>query len=278
MLFKNLNLRLNDTASNSFFTGGVIPFGYQSVSVTTDQGVIKKKLKLNEEEVETVKLIYKLADIGINGEPMGVKAIAVKLNSEGHSYRGKKWHIQAICRILNRTTYYGEYVFGTKRNHRQDKNPPIIVKVPAIITKEDFNRVQKGLASRRTLTKQNIPINTQIKSIRSKTLLTGLLKCKCCGENLKISKGKSGAYSYYKCCTQINVGVNECSCPIIPRDKLDKAIINSLIKHVLNEKQISEIMNEITTNIHEITKNDKYALLKISKKQIDLELINRSYV
>ena len=179
---------------------------------------------------------------------------------------------------MNSTTYYGDYVFGKKRNHRQDKNPPIIVKVPAIITKQHFNRVQKGLAERRPLTKNNVPINTQIKSIRSKTLLTGLLKCKYCGENLKISKGKSGAYSYYKCSTRINVGLNECNCPIIPRDKLDKAIINSLIKYVLTENQIIEIMNEITSNLHEITKNDKYELLKISKHQIDLELkINRLY-
>ena len=114
--------------------------------------------------------------------------------------------------------------------------------------------------------------------MRSNTLLTGILKCHKCGGNLKISTGKGGKYSYYKCSNRINHGVDYCDCPPVRSTKLDKLIIEGFLSEVLNEKVIEEILGEIKDNLSLITKNDKIDLLSASRNLINNNLkINKLY-
>jgi site-specific DNA recombinase len=276
--------RLNDTAENGFFTGGVIPFGYSSVPVSIPNTSIEKKtLVINPKEAEVSKEIFNLAEVGLNGKPFGVIAIAKHLNQKNITYRGKRWTKNNIDEILNKTLYYGERVWGKKRITRSKDNPPIVIKIPPIITKEQFMSVQKGLKSRRLTTTKNEPVNSAMKGLRSKTLLTGLLKCKYCGSNLRLMNGKKikevngkpVRYQYYRCPNRTAAG---CICPNIRRDILDKVITETVLLNVLNKKVIEEIVLEIKDKITDITKNDDKDLLKLHKQQASLKLkINNLY-
>ena len=213
--------RLNDTAEKGFYPGGIPSFGYVPTPVTLpNTSIVKSKLAICPDESSVVKEIFSLAVNGLTGKPMGMKMIAQYLNDKQCSYRGKKWNTNHINRMLNNRIYYGDFYFGVKRVRRANVTPPILIKVPVIITKELFLRVQKELKSRRPLTKENVPINTTSKGIRSKTLLTGILKCEQCGCNLKIMTGKSGQHKYYKCSNKITQDSHVCNCPKYSNGKI----------------------------------------------------------
>ncbi|WP_273859905.1 recombinase family protein [Photobacterium sp. GSS17] len=66
--------RLQGTADKGYFTGGTIPYGYESVHVT-DESVFRKKLVINEEEAKVIRKIYELATKGNTGKGWGLKKI-----------------------------------------------------------------------------------------------------------------------------------------------------------------------------------------------------------
>lgn len=137
--------RLNDTARSGYFPGGTVIHGYKSIEAVTNSSSIKKKLVILSEEANTIKYIFQLAHRGINGLPMGVKAIAAHLNEMGTTKRGNEWNKGGVDRILNNTAYYGDYQFGKHRTRDGPEQSIIIIKIPRIISEELFQIVQEGL-------------------------------------------------------------------------------------------------------------------------------------
>jgi len=66
------------------------------------------------------------------------------------------------------------------------------------------------------------------------TLLTGLLKCGCCGASMTLATGKGGRYHYYKCNTRISKGNKLCDSRSIPMEKLDNLILSALADKVFD--------------------------------------------
>lgn len=64
-----------------YFNGGPAPFGYLAKTVAVDGRKERRKLFLIEEEAKVVRLIFELARVGIDGRPMGTRAIASHLNT-----------------------------------------------------------------------------------------------------------------------------------------------------------------------------------------------------
>jgi len=70
----------------------------------------------------------------------------------------------------------------------------IIIPTPVIISKENFQLVQKTLRSKApqiNTNKSSVNNEYQDKGSQSSKLLTGLLKCAKCGCNLVMNNGKS---------------------------------------------------------------------------------------
>ena len=276
--------RLNDTANKGYFTGGNIPFGYASEPINIpNTKIIKKKLVVNPDEALTIRKIFNYADVGVSGKPLGVFEIAKKLNQANEKPRGKPWTKNKINRILNNSIYYGDFEWGKNRVSRSKSNPPIIIKVPAIIEKAQFDRVRAGLLSRKPFSKSNEPINTLSKGKRSGSLLVGLLKCSFCGSNLTVMHGKTikrvngvaERYQYYRCPNRTR---SNCPCPNIRRDVLDKAIIETFLVNVLNSNFLKSIVLEIKDKISDVIKGDESTLLGLHKNQAELKLqINNLY-
>ncbi|MCC7088863.1 MAG: recombinase family protein [Dehalococcoidia bacterium] len=154
----------------------------------------RRRLELVPEESVVVRYIFRL----YLQEGMGIRKIAGQLNSENIvTRRGGRWSMVTVRDILRNRAYLGHYSrFGTT----------VTGSHPALVSPEDFRKVQDRLQSRHGVT-------------RTRTvqpfLLSGLLYCGRCGNKLigvsrrqkwtvKSGEEKTAAYRYYQCESRTN--------------------------------------------------------------------------
>ena len=89
-------------AKPGFFNGGPVPFGYEARTVVIDGKKERRKLFIREEETVVVRLIFDLAVRGLDGQPMGTRAIAAHLNASGHRFHDRPFFHSAVVGILTR--------------------------------------------------------------------------------------------------------------------------------------------------------------------------------
>jgi hypothetical protein len=105
---------MKENARQGYWNGARPPFGYQAVEVERRGSRIKKRLVIDPVEAETVRLIFRLflEGDGRSG-PMGVKAIAVWLNTHGFRTRGgATWGFGSLHALLTHSVYAGRMPFN----------------------------------------------------------------------------------------------------------------------------------------------------------------------
>ncbi|TOB71737.1 recombinase family protein, partial [Vibrio parahaemolyticus] len=224
--------RLMDTARKGFFTGGIPPYGYKSIEVAGDTSNIRRKLEIVEEEADLVRHIFELAEKGNCGKGIGIKNILGILNGQGLTYRGKRWSKSTLSRVLNNPVYYGERLFG-----KNSKKDTVVSPAPAILSKEQFDRTRESILAR------GVNMHNS-KSVRSPSLLTGILRCAVCGGSMVVTSGKSGKYKYYQCSLQVQRDTKLCSSKRISKPKLDKEVREKLIPQVFSEQHITNVYSQ----------------------------------
>ncbi len=251
--------RKAEAVEKGYYVGGVVPYGYKSVPApeTTKN---KKILAIDSEQAEIVKRIFRLALEGEYGQPYGVKKISAFLNSSGIPARSSYWTIMKVDRILTDPIYIGKREYAVEARKHRGNYSPIYYQNPPIVDEETFEKVQIGLAERAPQK------TTKDKGIRSKSILTGLLKCGRCNKNLVLSSGKSGQYYYYKCSRRIKEDINVCSCPNLPKLPLENKVKELISEQVLQEEILSEDVQSLKTKHKEICKTDKQRLLALQAK------------
>ena len=82
-------------------------------------------MEIDPVEAETVQLVYRLYLEGRNGTgPMGVKAIAVWLNTHGYRTRqGSTWGIGPVHVMLSNTVYCGNARFNVVDSKTRTRKP-----------------------------------------------------------------------------------------------------------------------------------------------------------
>ncbi len=144
---------MKENARQGFWNGALPPIGYRTVAGEQRGHRIKKTLEIDPFQAETVRLIFRLAweGDGTSG-PMGVKSITKHLNAAGIRTRdGGRWGIDAVHKVLTRTTYVGRHRFNTKFWKTRERKPETEVVemiVPPIIEVAEFEAVQALLKSR----------------------------------------------------------------------------------------------------------------------------------
>jgi len=227
--------------------GGIPPLGYDVDNVT-------KEYVINEVEAQAVKMIFDLYEKNVSYQMM-----ADKLNEEGYkTKKGDSFTKNSFDSILNQEKYTGTYVWNAsyaksvngKRNNRGKKadSEQIVVKdkIPVIISKTQFDRVQDMMKSGRRMTK----------GIRSKKhyMLGGLgiLKCKECGSNMHAettwSHGKS--YEIYVC---PNHKKGLCSMKYIRADSLHDFVADALVEEVKSRKDLDTVFSKFNKENRELT-------------------------
>lgn len=243
---KHVTRCMLENARKGFFNGAKPTYGYASVATDLkSRSGHKKRLEINKEEAEVVRLIFQLSAYGRDGRLFGTKRIAEYLNLNGMLNRGRPWTLQRVGKILNDTIYIGEYVYNRHDSRGKEPKPReewIIVPVPPIVDKQTFEVAAAARAERRLTNHGN-------KAIQSRSLLTGIAVCGCCKKGLVLMTGKSGRYIYYRCITKISSGVSLCDCPNVPKEQLEALVLTTLAEKVLNPERVMAILRELKNQL-----------------------------
>ena len=135
---------MRESASRGFWVSSYAPFGYNRVMVQ-DGPKKRPTLEPDPDASRVVKRIFDLAEAG-----NGMTDITRTLNNEGiSSPKGKLWGKTSVHTILINESYTGTLVWGT---HSKDNAEPVRVEkaFPAIVTKAQFSRVNKLMATGRS--------------------------------------------------------------------------------------------------------------------------------
>jgi DNA invertase Pin-like site-specific DNA recombinase len=266
---------MKENARQGFWNGALPPIGYRSVEAAEQRGYrTKKTLEIDPIQAETVRLIFRLAREG-NGSsgPMGVKSIAKHLNESGVRTRdGGRWGVDAVHKVLTRTTYIGRHRFNTKywkTRERKAEAEVVEMAVPPIIEAAEFEAVQ-------ALLKTRSPAMTAPRVVSGPTLLTGICFCAACGGAMTLRTGKSGRYRYYTCCTKARQGEIGCKGRTVPMEKLDSLVAEHIEERLLQPKRLEEVLSAVlyrrkeraerrTTHIAELRKRASEAEAKLKR-------------
>lgn len=227
-----------ENALKARHVGGKPPFGYD-----LDRDTMR--LVLNESEAEGVKYIFKSFLEGV-----GYTEMIDTLNRNGYRQKsGTKFKKNTIHHLLKQEKYTGVYIYGKsapkdvdgRRNGHKYKPREewIIVPdgCPQIISKEDFETVQRIMGSRKRA-------GSGASSVKYDYLLTGKLVCGVCGSAFvgcgrKERDGHPEFISYR--CHKKN-GSIKCKNPEISRDNIEIEVIKNLALYIFDDYMINSIL------------------------------------
>ncbi|MDC9823273.1 recombinase family protein [Devosia sp. ZB163] len=243
---KHVLRAMKENALQGYYNGSPLPLGYRAVEVERKGARIKKRVEIDPVEQQLVELIFKLYRHG-DGEtgPLGTKGLAKWLNSGGHRTRsGARFGVGTVHGILTNRVYIGEMAFNrrsTKTGKAKPASEHIIVEVPPIIDRVEFERVQQTLVARN-------PKNTAPRVVTGPILLTGLATCGTCGSAMTLRTGTSKTgrvYKYYTCSGAARVGDSMCKGRSIAMDKLDTMVVDRLSDRLFTPDRLSEIVSSL---------------------------------
>jgi site-specific DNA recombinase len=269
---------MREMAKQGYFTGGTVPYGYK-LDTVFDNGKKKKKRYVPDEfEKEVVKKLFELY-----ADNYSLKYLQDYLKKTGASTRqGKPFGITTIARMLR-----NDFYIGVLRYNAQGHEPIVVYDViPPIIDKMLWERVQQRHKS------QNYVKPRKRKDLYS---LTGKIICGKCNNHFfgirsgSVQRGKKYDYKYYVCSTSKTYG--ECNCKRIRKDFLEELVLKEIKKHILNEKSIYQIANDILKRLGENPDGQKNKLKELKKERAtvksqitelielrSLRLVNNAYV
>jgi len=276
-LAREVRKGLKENALKCKHTGGSPPLGYDVDKNT-------RLLVINEHEAEAVRFIYKSV---LEGN--GYSSIIIRLQQEGYKTKaGKSFGKNSLYEILHNPKYKGDYVYNRaspadpytkKRNSHQENLPEdmIIIRggVPAIISEEDFDKVQQILDKRKRQYRG-------IKKNQERYLLTGKIFCGICGcsytGNRKKSSGNRAPNITYRCNKQSRRTNIACKNREINRDYIEAFVVEQIEKAIFNDKMADVIIRQFEEYLREQNRemSQKLKRLETQIKEIDVKLSNLS--
>lgn len=209
---------LKESRLKGNFTGGYLVYGYKVNE--------NKKIEINEEEAQFVRLIFEKISLG-----RFVDDVIAELNKKGNFYRGKRFARNTVYKMLDNTKYIGEY------EHDGEVFPNMY---PAIISKDLFLKVKQNKAYNKAGRKNQI----------DRYLLRNKLYCGYCGSIMKGAGGTSKTgkvYHYYKCCDSTH---EACNHRTIPHDELDQ-LVARIIRKELSMFSIKRKLVDVILDLQE---------------------------
>ena len=232
---------MKENARQGYFNGSKPPFGFKTVlAEATGRRGQKKRLEIDHAEAAMVRQVFDLYLHGHQGASLGEKGVAAYLNGRGVNRRGQNWTKNKVHQMLTHSAYRGEYVFNRshyKTGEVKSQSEWISIAVEPIIDPATFEQVRMLRASR-------APDKVPPRSVNSPTLLTGLLKCGCCGAGMTLATGKGGRYRYYKCQNRIAKDNNLCGSANIPMERLDELVLKALSEKVFTPVRLKSMLAE----------------------------------
>ena len=249
---------MREAATRGFWMTTYAPYGYRRVYV--QDGIKKRpKLELNPPADAVVRRIF---DMVLQGR--SILDVTKTLNAEGiPTTNGKKWLKTTIHTMLDHEAYTGTLVWGAKA---KDGAPPVRVENahPAIVSKRDFQKARKLLASR-------APKKMNPRRASSPYLLSGLVKCETCGKAMTAAEAKSGRYTYYICHSLLKRGKGTCETPRLNAKSFEKLIVSEIRENVLTESNIRDLVKLLDEEMDGVAREQRDRLETIEEELEDVK-------
>lgn len=220
--------------------------------------IVDRKLYINEEEAEVVKLIYNSYLSG-----MGYTRILKLLNKnqikspKGHSV----WNTRTIQRILKNEKYVGHLING--KTHVVDYLTHKVENV-AIENQYRFENNHQGIIDQDTFQKVQLEMKRRNKDtilIRHNTVFTGKIECFYCHSFFQIESGKKKSYICHK------HSIQECDNNNSLYIKIMRDMLIFLFKNLFFNK--TQIENKV---VKTLKKNKKYTQALNKKNQYEKKI------
>ncbi len=241
---------------NGEFVGKLAPYGYIKDAKDKHKFLIDKNVSHIVKKIFDMILEGKsrreVADF-LNDNDILTPSEYLKINTDKNTTIMKKWNPEMVNSILRNENYTGTLFQGKKRklNYRIDKKIKLdkenwIVTEnhhEAIINKEDFDKVQEILDRKSKVNKDG-----------SIDILSGILKCKCCGSNMikRTSKGKV----YYYCSNYYRT--KKCE----NNKSISKSTVEDFIKKELNITEITRLNINNSIKYISVVSNNEIEIIK----------------
>lgn len=243
---KHVLRAMKENARQGYYNGSPVPLGYRAEEVERRGTKVKKKLVVDAVEAETIRLIFRWYAQGDGRSgPIGVKEITKRLNSEGYrTKRAARFGVGTLHGILTNSIYAGEWIFNRRDSKTLKQKPAtehIVVQVPAIIPRAEFDAVQAQLKARS-------PRVESPRVITGPILLTGLATCADCrgGMTLRTGTSRNGVvHRYYTCSSNARSGKTACRGRSIRMDTLDELVIDHLSKRLFTTERLTEMLASV---------------------------------
>ena len=276
-LAREVRKGLKENALNCKHTGGIPPLGYDLDRTT-------RQLVVNEFEAEAVRLIF---DLILEGH--GYSEIITVLRRRGYKTKvGREFGKNSIYEILHNPKYKGVYVYNraspadpcTKKRNSHLENLPedmIVVPggVPAIISEEDFDKVQEILKRRKRYYRG-------VKKHQEQYLLTGKIFCGKCGctytGNRKKSTGNKPPNITYRCNKQARKTGIICNNREVNRDYIESFVMEQIEQSIFNDRMSGIIIAQFEEYIRKKNEEMSQTLRRLEDETrgIDTKLENLS--
>lgn len=245
---------MREMVSEGFFAGGTVPYGYK---LETVQHGKKQRKKYVPDEFES-RIVHKLFELYADNYSLRYLQTFLKDNG-AFTRQGKYFSIQTIARMLR-----NDFYIGVLRYNAQGHEPIVVYDIiPPIIEKPLWDKVQQRHSRQKDVSPR------KRKDLYS---LTGKIHCKKCGNHFfgirsgSVQNGKKYDYKYYVCSE--SKGYRTCDCKRIRKDYIEEVVLTEIKKHILNERAIYQIADEILQTLN-TNPSDQKTRLKTLKSQRD---------
>ena len=106
---------------------------------------------------------------------------------------------------------------------------------PGIVSREDFDRVQKMMQER-------APAVTHPRRASSRYLLSGVARCGHCGKALVGQDAKGGQFTYYVCGTLLKRGADSCPSHYLNSGRFEAIVTEKIKEHILTTENLKELV------------------------------------
>ncbi len=179
------------------------------------------EIVIDKEAAKVIKLMFDLAEQGV-----WPSRIATYLNKQGYrTVTGLKWDVSAVFRILRREYYVGDvlmqktYLDANRNRHKNNGEEDMYYiknNHPAIITRKQWNAVQKVLDARSEYLAIRRPEKKTEGDSHNTYPLSGLLYCPHCGRMLHHKIYNKGKNSSWSCGNRVKKGPAACKGVTVP--------------------------------------------------------------
>jgi len=254
-------------AEQGYWNGGKPCYGFRVTQA--DDNPRRRKLIINDDEIDTLKEIFQLKRDG-----HGARSITQLLNQQNKLNRGKRWNKTVVGQLLRNQTVTGHTVFNKKDGATGIKRP----QKEWITVKSHVAAIPQALWELVQTTLDQDQANTTTGSPHSRHLFTGLLTCGVCQAPMHIesAKGRSKRYYYYVCRDAKQRKTHKLK--RLNAEGIDRLLSKHIATHIITKQTLEGIAAKLESSCNDWSKEQMVRRNRLINKQNGLQRkINNIY-